>query len=117
MANMAARRAELLEDVAAQTATILAEFPGIDHDLREQIGYSLADHLADHWAGQHVYMPMDAAFRCSARERSILQERSAGTSIGDLARKYGMTERSIYRLLRRAALRAPAADQLGLFQE
>ncbi|WP_253264505.1 Mor transcription activator family protein [Pseudomonas aeruginosa] len=45
---LAETRHELLDDIAAHTATVLSEH-GIDAGLAEQAGHAVADHLANQW--------------------------------------------------------------------
>ncbi|WP_276146888.1 Mor transcription activator family protein, partial [Pseudomonas aeruginosa] len=47
---LAETRHELLDDIAAHTATVLSEH-GIDAGLAEQAGHAVADHLANQWLG------------------------------------------------------------------
>lgn len=93
-------RHELLQDVADQVAIILREH-GIDAELREQAGLAVADHLADHWAGQLIYYPKDHVGRLSARDLRIYNE-FTGHNHGALAKKHNMSVDGIYKLLRRA---------------
>jgi Mor family transcriptional regulator len=115
--SMARRRAELLDDVAAQTATVLADFNlKVDDEMRDQIGHALADHLADHWGGQVLSFPKDSSYRCAARDRAILADNQRMT-ISALAQKYSMTERGIRKILKRAQIRDSALNQGKLFED
>lgn len=59
---LAETRHELLDDIAAHTATVLSEH-GIDAGLAEQAGHAVADHLANQWRGATLYIPPTIATR------------------------------------------------------
>lgn len=111
---MEARRNELLEEVAASAADSARDL-GVTADVAEQIGTAVADALADHWGGQVITIPKDHFFRLSQRDRKILEEHRQGASFGLLARRYGMTERGVRILIRRARSRDRQLDQRQLF--
>lgn len=111
--TMEDRRAELLSDLATHTAAIVQEY-GLEADVAEQVGAALADFVADHWGGQIITIPKDHAFRLSQRDRLILGEFN-GANHAELARRYKMAERSIYKLLARAIRRERDLMQGQLF--
>lgn len=111
--SMPARRAELLDDIVSQTSVVLAEF-GLEGNVVEHLGHALADHLADHWGGQVLSFPKDAAYKLSKHERAILSEHRAGATIAALATKYRFSERGMRKLLKRAASRDVHIDQQQL---
>lgn len=102
--EMRIRRAELLDDVASQTVALLSEF-GLAGDVATHVGHALADHIADHWGGQVLSIPKDASYKLSERERTILAEHRTGATIAALATKYGLSERGMRKLLKRALRR------------
>ena len=113
---MEARRAELLEYVAAHAAATAAEF-GLTPEQADQVGAAIADGLADDFGGQVIPFPKDYAFRLSQRDREILQARRDGATLVELMRRYKMTDSGLRRLLRRAEARDPHLNQHQLFGE
>lgn len=107
-------RNELLADMAAHTAEILADYC-IDPDLADQAGAAIADYLADHWGGQVVSIPKDFAYKLAKRDHQILREFD-GTNHSDLAKRHNMTERGIRKLLARAIKRQRDLFQGKLFE-
>ena len=112
--TMEAKRAELLADIEAHTTEQLIEL-GIDPAKAEHAACCLADHLAEHWGGLVFTMPKDHAYRLSQREREILDLHSHGMRLPELAKRYGMTERGVRKLLARSARRHVVDNQMGLF--
>ena len=112
--SMAERRAELLADVSAHAAEVLRTL-GLDPKRAEHCGHALADHLAEHWGGQVISIPVDHAMHLSLRERDILAAREAGKSPHEIAREFGMTESGVRKLLKRAARRNAVDAQMPLF--
>lgn len=99
--EMRVRRAELLDDIVSHISAELREF-GVPDDVAAHAGHALADHFADHWGGQVISVPKDAAYKLSERERAILEEYRHGAKISELAAKYHYGERGMRKLLRRA---------------
>lgn len=112
--SMAARRAELLSDVAAHATQVLRGL-GVATDVAEQCGAAIADHLADHYGGEVISWPKDCAYKLAARDREVLADREAGMSAAALSRKYGISERGINKLLSRARRRHVVDAQQDLF--
>ncbi len=114
--NMAARRAELLEDVAASVARTAREH-GVSPATADQIGAAAADELAMDWGGQIITIPRDHYFKLAARDRQVLEEHRNGASIPKLAKHYSMSESGLRKLIRRAERRDVDLRQTQLFQE
>lgn len=108
-------RHELLADVAEQVASVLVEF-NIMADEAEQCGSAIADHLASHWGGQHITIPMDYAWKLSARDLQIW-EKFNGTNHAELAREFKVTTNAIYRIIKRTKRGALAHLQVDIFDE
>lgn len=112
---MEEKRNELFEDMVVLLNHKLQEF-GVSDKSSPLIANALADHLADHWGGQNLSIPKDYQRKLVAREMEIY-----GLFTGDnydlLAKKYGMTERGIRKLLNRikARLRRNANGMPQLF--
>ncbi|GGK08870.1 Mor transcription activator family protein [Luteimonas terricola] len=111
---MVERRAEFLTDVAAAAADRAREF-GMPADQAEQIGAAIADMVAEDWGGQVLSIPKDHAYQLAQRDRQILLAHRNGASFAKLAKEYGMSDRGVRRLLRRAELRDPDLRQAQLF--
>jgi Mor family transcriptional regulator len=111
---MAARRAELLEDVHAHVLDLLRDL-GIDQDTADQCGSAVADRLCEHWGGQVISFPQDSAYKMSLREQQIVAELKAGMGKSELAMKYRITMRGLNMLLRRATQRHQLDAQPDLF--
>lgn len=97
--SMESRRNELLTDVHTHTSKILEEH-GIDPALADQIGCAISDHLADHWGGQIITIPKDFHYRLAKRDLEIY-EQFTGHNYHELARTWKMSERGIYKVIKR----------------
>lgn len=111
--HMEQQRHELLSDVADLVAVVLEDH-GVDVALAEQCGAALADRLATHWGGQLINIPKDYRFNLANRDLLIYEE-FTGNNHGELARKYGMTVRGIYKIIERARKRDLDYRQPKLF--
>lgn len=107
-------RAELLLDVATHASHLAVEL-GFAKDVSDQLGSALADHLAEHWAGQIITIPRDYAFKLSERDLKIWEEFD-GHNHSQLARKYDLSVNAIYRLLKRTHRRAMSLKQNDMFE-
>ena len=112
MSVMAAKRHELLSDIADHAAHVMREH-GVPADVAEQAGASIADHLSNTWAGSTVCFPMDYYFKLTKRDLQILSEFN-GRNHYQLAHKYGLTENAVYKLLKRTQQRKFERDQYRL---
>lgn len=113
--GMAALRHELLDDVVEQAKTILTDH-GVATEVSEQAAVAIADHLADHWGGQLINFPKNFLYKLSQRD-TIIYDEFNGRNIAELARKYGMSVRGIYKVINRAQKRAVKEKQPDLFGE
>lgn len=111
--HMEQQRHELLSDVADLVAVVLEDH-GVEVGLAEQCGAALADRLAAHWGGQLINIPKDYRFKLAARDLLIYEE-FTGNNHADLARKYDMTVRGIYKIIERARKRDLDYRQPKLF--
>lgn len=112
--SMADRRAELFTDVIAHVGKQLRDL-GIDAQRADQIGHALADHLAEHWGGQVISIPVEHAIKLSVRDRQILSDRAEGMSIAQLSAKWKLTDSALRYLFRRWAKRDLVDAQQDLF--
>lgn len=111
--RMESMRHELLSDVAHYTADILRAH-GVDDDVAKQAGCALSNHLAEHWGGQVLSFPKDYLYKLSQRDLKIYSEFD-GSNHSDLARKYDVSVRAIYKIIKRARTRVVERNQPGLF--
>lgn len=114
--RMEEKRNELFADVVVAAERLLREYD-IPEKASTLIANSLADHLADHWGGQNLNIPRDYRRKLSARELEAY-ERFDGENYDILAKDFGMTERSMRRLIARVRdrLRRNADGRPQLFE-
>lgn len=113
--SMAQRRHELLRDVEERAAELAVDLGFEEADAR-RVGAAMADLLLENWAGQQITFPMRGFYGLSAQELAIVSDRDRGLRVFELARKYGMTERGIRKLLKRADEgRSRTSAQMDLF--
>lgn len=104
------RLAELAEMCGVDVAHALVErFPGMrlyvpeevgeDHPLAAALGIEAARRLAREYGREHIEIPRAAGAAREARNRAIRAE-SRNATQGELARRYGLTERQIRTILR-----------------
>ncbi|CAI8971310.1 Mor transcription activator family protein [Methylocaldum szegediense] len=80
-----------------------------DHPLAELVGFENACALSTALGGlAHLYIPQSHVLILEARKRAILNDRSQGMSIRELALKYRLAERHIH-TIQKAALKADLA--------
>jgi len=101
--QMEKSRHELLSDVESQATAILRDH-GIEPDVAEQASTAIADHLANHWGGQVISFPKEYLFKMAERDIRIYDEFN-GSNQPELARRYGMSVRGIYKLISRVRKR------------
>lgn len=111
--HMEQQRHELLSDVADTVASVLKDH-GIEQLLAEQAGLALADRLATHWGGQLINIPKDYRFKLANRDLLIYEEFN-GNNHAELARRWNMTMRGIYKIIERARKRDLDHRQPKLF--
>lgn len=89
-----------------------------DHPLVEVIGLEALRDICGLWPQERPYIPLAAQYLRDERDRE-LQRDAAELTVPQLARKYEITERHVYRVLTRTDLAAtdPAAQpQRQLFE-
>lgn len=105
--RMAVKRHELFEDVMGQVEQVL-----VAHDVKAFLAgiaaAAVADRLADHWGGQNLTIPKDYRRKLTKRELQIYDE-WRGDNWGELARKYGIAERTVRRVVARIKEKLRAA--------
>lgn len=90
-------RNQLLDDLASYVASALLGI-GIGEDAANLAGDVAADEVAAQWGGQLINIPKDHHRKLSDRNRQILEDFD-GTNHSELARKYGLSTSSIYKLI------------------
>lgn len=103
---MAHRRHELLADVLDVAKAELNSY--VPEAIAALVASALTDHLAKHWGGQLINFPKDYRFRLSQRDAEIYAEFD-GHNQAELAKKHGVGEVQMYRLLRGIRDRLKAA--------
>ena len=106
--QMATRRNQLLADVMAVAAARLSEH--VSSSAAEMIAGDLADHVADYWGGQLINFPKDFRWKLGQREMEIYDAYN-GHNLGELARKYDISERGLRKMISRVRERIAAATK------
>lgn len=101
--NMEPLRHELLCFVHAFTQKKLCDY-GLNKEVADEIGCALADGLASEWGGQLINFPKDSAYLIALRDLQIYDEFN-GRNHSALARKYQLTVRAIYDIIKRVRRR------------
>jgi len=96
----AKRRHELWQDLASCVADMSKEFE-LPAEKAEQLGWYIANAMAEHWGGQQISFPKDVKFHLTQRDQDIYQKFN-GRNHWELAKEYGVTTRAIYRIIDRA---------------
>ena len=97
--QMANLRHELLSDIALRVAEHAKEF-NLQEAAAEQLGWMIADHLAEQWGGHQMNFPKDVKFTLTKRDMEIY-EQFKGTNHWQLAKAYSMSTRAIYKVIAR----------------
>ncbi len=92
-------RGELLADVADHAAVIM-EKHGLSPLQATSAGLEIADTLANHWGGQVICIPKDMKRKWQERREAICRD-FKGDNHGELAQKYGLSVRAIYKIIKR----------------
>ncbi|WP_343292962.1 Mor transcription activator family protein [Vandammella animalimorsus] len=116
--RMRIRRHEFFEDFVAAATRILVEL-GISQAESELAASALADHVASHWGGQNLNVPMDWR-RALTRLELEIYNKFSGDNYDELARHYGISERTVRRYINRIRKRLAEAarrNQRDLFND
>lgn len=112
--NMKARRSAFYR-LIAETAARVAASLGLPSDHADHVGCAIADEIAQEMGGQVLSFPKDDRYQLSAREQEIMAVRTAGASFAEIAKRFGMTENGVRKLIKRAQARSDGPDQPDLF--
>jgi Mor family transcriptional regulator len=72
---------------------------GVDKDKARPIAWNVVEKVRDAWGGQILYIPKGDAFDARARYEAIWQAFN-GHNHADLARRFGVSEQTIYNAIR-----------------
>ncbi len=114
--RMRIRRHEFFEDFVAAATRILVEL-GISQAESALAASAMADHIASHWGGQNLNVPMDWRRALTQLELEIYNK-FTGDNYDELARHYGIADRTVRRYIQRIRERLAAAarrNQRDLF--
>ena len=95
----------------------LEDLDGDQRQLAETIGIEAYRDLVKQYAGTHIYVPEHETFKANQRNAQIRKDFD-GYNFRELARKYGLTESSIRRIvedMREKIRKAPMEGQVKLF--
>lgn len=106
--SMSCRRHELLQHVVDVIQAKLIELD-ISEEAADLVANATADTLADSWGGQLINIPTNYRWRLSRREAEIYSDYRSGRSIADIARRVGLHERSVRKIIDRIRARILAA--------
>ena len=101
--------AEVVDVVGADAAkALMARYGGQEvtlpsrqpsEPLRELIGSVAARRLVGEFGGLKLYIPTNARPEREERNRKIVEARRRGLLIADIAREFGLTERTVFYVL------------------
>jgi Mor family transcriptional regulator len=91
----------LLERFAGVSVRI-PKRPRLEHPLTHALGWDDACTLSRAYGGELLAMPNGKAARLALRNEAIRAERRAGVSTAALARRFDLTERQIYSVIKAA---------------
>ncbi len=88
--------ADVEEEAREQLAKALLVFR-VDHGetIAANVAKSLADYLSIAWGGMPIYIPKDAK-----RRASMMLDEFTGDNHAELARKYGVSLQTVYRVIK-----------------
>lgn len=112
--RMSERRNELLTDMMALAEQTLTEH-GVGSNESVLIASALADRLADHWGGQNITFPKDFKWKLARLELEIY-DFYTGENLGETALKFGITERGLRKLIKRARKKIVSNRQRDIFE-
>lgn len=88
--------------------------PAQYHKLAEIIGMENALKLSEMWGGAAVYIPTPDAAYDAARRELIRRDYKRGAAVSTLARRYGVTERTVQRAVEDLRAEQISIEDLGI---
>lgn len=93
------RTNELLASIKDHATELLMK-AGIDPEVAEMCGADLANHLADTFGGEQLYIPKAISYLSARRHEKIFKAWQAGVPPAELGRQFGLTQARIYEIIR-----------------
>ncbi|MBF0605710.1 MAG: hypothetical protein HQL07_18705 [Nitrospirae bacterium] len=69
------------------------------HDLVTFLGRENAEKFCAHFSGERMHIPMNNAAKIFSRNQAIIKDYSTGMKVNDLARRYGISARTVEKAL------------------
>lgn len=113
--HMAHLRHELLNDLVVQANDILVGY-NVPKEKAEHCALAIANHMANHWGGLLIYFPKDDVYRIASRDIDMYNEFN-GTNHAELARKYDICQRTVYKIITKMRALTTAKNQPDLFSK
>ncbi|BFU65363.1 Mor transcription activator family protein [Rodentibacter abscessus] len=106
---------EILADLAKHTEVKIKEkISDIDTILAQQIAIEVANHIAQCWGGEVIYIPRNLVLLLSERDRKIFNEFN-GSNQRELARKYNVSMQWVYHIIKKITKEEIARRQYDMF--
>lgn len=102
-----------MDSLARHAASVLT---GINVD-KSRIDVAVAEliaTMAEDFAGQHIYIPTDYTHRSQERAMSIYNACN-GRNHAEVAREFGVSERTVYRIYKRILRQIKRQNQVDMF--
>lgn len=97
---MAIKRHKLYEEIADHVHSFVIGNGGNDTDA-EKLSDGIVNLIADLFGGQNFTFPKDIGYDLKARDLKIYNEFLGSANTVALGKKYGLTERGIYKVIAR----------------
>lgn len=111
--EMEALRHELLDGIVEAAKMLACDF-GMESEKAEQLGNAIADWVADTHGGTTLVIPMDYHFHRSKRDFEMYNK-FTGHNYSQLARDYGIHDRSVRRIIGRIQKLIVKKSQADMF--
>jgi Mor family transcriptional regulator len=108
---------QLIKDWSEKIARRLVDDAGLSRNESADLGSKIALDLTEEHAGSQLYIPACYAHRLTQRDRELYDQHCAGVPREELAKRYKMTVRQVYRIIRRADAIERETRNLQLFPE
>ena len=91
--------AALLVDLSDHLSALAVEKLGLSEAKAKEFANDAAAHVADHWGGQAIYIPMDMVSRLNSRNAEIY-DAFTGDNVSDLVSQFNLSKQAIYRIIK-----------------
>ncbi len=92
----------LLDQWGGRNLYVPTSYPSENHPLIKCVGRKAAEDLSWRYGGDALTVPTKTMIDRVVRNRNILKDRSQGETILTIARKYKLSQRSVYAILAKA---------------